>query len=396
MKKILELAFKDLTRRKGKTIYILLAIMIPVAILTAVVTTLDNADNSLADMASKFGFTFSVQPKNTGVEKFNQLGVITDEYLPIQNMAEIERIVRANGAGRAAFIIAPRLYQKTELYHNGKKIGSIIAGIDFKKERAARPSWGLDSGRWPEAPNEMAAGQSYARSVNLRASDTLEIGGEKFLVTGIILDNNSPEDHMAFLPFRTAARVFNKRQFASVINIQSAALDRNRKFLNAAVEQINGSIPDAAAILPGQLGTMKYVLLKKTLGFLLAMAVATLIVSIFSIFNIITGILYSRTKEIGLFKSAGAARAQLIGFFVFEYFLIGLAGGIMGYISGFGLALALDSYFLGLAGAAKISVLFFAFAVITGILCSLIASFYPTYKISGIKITDTFRTQWEV
>ena len=80
--KLLVLAVKNLTRRKGNSIYIAIAVIIPVAILSTILITLDSADRSLSDVASKFGFTMTIQPKNIKPDSFNEIGVVIDEYIP--------------------------------------------------------------------------------------------------------------------------------------------------------------------------------------------------------------------------------------------------------------------------------------------------------------------------
>jgi putative ABC transport system permease protein len=140
---------------------------------------------------------------------------------------------------------------------------------------------------------------------------------------------------------------------------------------------------------------MKYTLLKKTIKFLMAIVAATLAVSIFSIFNIVTSVLYSRVKEIGLLKSVGASRSQLLTIFLSEYLTIGFFGGMLGYPLGLIMTYLLDSFLLKLGAGVRINILYILVALLVGVFCSFVASSYPTYRLSRIKITESFRTQWE-
>jgi putative ABC transport system permease protein len=180
-----------------------------------------------------------------------------------------------------------------------------------------------------------------------------------------------------------------------VINIQNVSLDKDKKLLQAAAEEINRSVPNITALSPQQFSTMKYTLLKKTLKFLLAIVVATIAVSIFSIFNIVTSVLYSRVKEIGLLKSVGASRSQLMTIFLTEYLAIGLLGGMIGYPLGLLMTYLLDSFLLKLGAGVRINPLYILVALLLGLFCSFVASSYPTYRLSRIKITESFKTQWE-
>jgi putative ABC transport system permease protein len=390
------LAIKDIFRRKGKSLYLLVAIVIPVAILSTILLTFDNADSSLSDLASKFGFTLIVQPKNVRVDRINQIGVNTEEYIPEEVIGEIEKIIRGiirNPGDKVITVV--RLYKEDDILVGKTKVSSVVAGIDFKSELEAKPSWTLTDGRWPSSDREAVLGGTYAGSQKISVNDTVTINGSEFVVVGILQNYNSSEDYMIFAPFAEMQKLFNKAGLVSVINIQNVSLDKDKKLLQAAVADINRNIPNVTALSPQQFSTMKYTLLKKTIKFLLAIVVATIAVSIFSIFNIVTSVLYSRVKEIGLLKSVGASRSQLLTVFLSEYLTIGLIGGMIGYPLGLLMTYLLDSFLLKLGAGIRVNLLHISVALLVGVFCSFAASFYPTYRLSRIKITESFRTQWE-
>lgn len=393
---LIVLAIKDIFRRKGKSLYLLVAIVIPVAILSTILLTFDNADSSLSNLASKFGFTLIVQPKNVRVDRINQIGVNTEEYIPEGVVGEIEKRVREiilNPKDRIITVV--RFYKDEKVLVGKSEVSSVVAGVDFKSELEAKPSWTLTDGRWPTSDREAVLGGTYASSRKISLNDTVTINGSEFKVAGILQNYNSSEDYMVFAPFAEVQKLFDKTGFVSVINIQNVSLDKDKKLLQAVVEDINRNIPNINALSPQQFSTMKYTLLKKTLKFLLAIVVATVAVSIFSIFNIVTSVLYSRVKEIGLLKSVGASRSQLLTIFLSEYLTIGLIGGMIGYPLGLFMTYLLDSFLLKLGTGVRVNLLYVLVALLVGVFCSFAASSYPIYRLSRIKITESFRTQWE-
>jgi len=393
---LIVLAAKDILRRKQKTLYLLIAIVIPVAILSAILLTFDNADNSLSDLASKFGFTLIVQPKNVRVDRINQIGVNTEEYIPEAMVGEIKGILTEiirNPKERVLTVV--RLYKEDKVLTGKREVSSVIAGVDFKMELEAKPSWALTDGRWPAGGHEAVLGGTYARSHKVNLNDRVTIGGSEFTVVGVLQNYNSSEDYMVFATFSEVQRLFDKAGVVSVVNIQSVSLDKDKKLLRAAVDGINSRLQNITALSPQQFSTMKYTLLKKTLKFLMAIVAATLAVSIFSIFNIVTSVLYSRVKEIGLLKSVGASRSQLMTIFLSEYLTIGLLGGLIGYPLGLFMTYLLDSFLLKLGAGVRVNIIYIPVALLVGLFCSFVASSYPTYRLSKIKITESFRTQWE-
>ncbi len=396
---LLSIAVKDLNRRKAKNLYVTMAVMIPVAILCTILMTLDNADRTLSNIASKFGFTLTIQPKNVKVKKIDQIGVVLDEYISETVVTESQAIIvqeKTNSGKEGQMIVAPRLYIKTDVLVKGGSFSAVVAGVDYKAERGAKPSWSLTSGSWPENNNQVVMGGTLAEAKNIDAGDELVINGNKITVSGIMENYNSSEDYMVLFPFRKLQNISDKQGLISVVNIMDSALDRHPELLENSTEAINGSIPNIKAITPQQFSAIKYVLLKKTFTFLLAIILATILVSIFSIFNIITTALYSRVREIGMLKSVGASRNQLLKIFLYEYSIIGLVGGAIGYPVGVVMSSMTDKFLLDIGSSLRLSFSSLIIALLIGFICSVIASIYPTMKLSAIKITESFRTQWEM
>ncbi|MGW8179809.1 MAG: ABC transporter permease, partial [bacterium] len=129
--------------------------------------------------------------------------------------------------------------------------------------------------------------------------------------------------------------------------------------------------------------------------FLLAVVISTIAVGIFSIFNIVAGSLYARVREIGLLKAVGASRGQLLRIFLYEHLVIGIIAGVGGFVIGVGMAYILNSL-LDIGSIIRINTEVLWYALALGIVSSLLAIYYPAEKLSRIKITETFRTQWEV
>jgi putative ABC transport system permease protein len=314
---LLTLAVKDIVRRKGKNLFVAIAVVIPVAILCTILLTMDNANTSLAHIASKFGFTLTIQPKNIMVKKINQIGIILDGYFSESVVdSALDIIKKGINNDREQIIYAPRLYIQTDLQFEGTFFSSIVAGIDYQAELEARPSWGIIPSQWRKGDNFVVLGGTLAAARNLFPGNTVIINNSSFEVAGVMENYNSAEDYMAFLPFGVAQDLFDKRGLVSVLNIQNVSLDRDNEALREVLTEINNSIPNIRAITPQQFSAIKFVMLKKTFKFLFSIIIATVAVSIFSIFNIITSVLYSRVKEIGLYKIAGASRAQILKIFL--------------------------------------------------------------------------------
>lgn len=120
----------------------------------------------------------------------------------------------------------------------------------------------------------------------------------------------------------------------------------------------------------------------------ISVALISLIVGSIGIMNIMLVTVTERTKEIGLLKSLGYTRSNILYLFITESIILGLMGGILGTILGFVGSYAAVSY-LGLPYIfpSYLLVLGVAIAVVVG----LIAGVYPANKASKLDPVESLR-----
>lgn len=73
-------------------------------------------------------------------------------------------------------------------------------------------------------------------------------------------------------------------------------------------------------------------------------AVAALVVAGIGITNTMVMSVLERIREIGVLKAVGATNGQILGMFLIEGLLLGLAGGLLGLACGWGISQALDAW----------------------------------------------------
>lgn len=136
-------------------------------------------------------------------------------------------------------------------------------------------------------------------------------------------------------------------------------------------------------------------------SYLLIMSIIVLVV-IFSITNTLNLAMHERVREIGTIRSLGTTRLQVGKIFVSESFLIGLIGGILGIIVGYGLS-AIFNMLGGVPippppGQARGYIAFFKPNFVHALqlwmlflLTASVAGFYPAYKAAKLQIVDALR-----
>jgi putative ABC transport system permease protein len=418
--KILKLAIVELLRRPKKNGLLLLAIIIAVSLLTALSIVSGSANEAILEVISKTGHTLTIRPvldssaQGSGIsDNLTTSEVVLGKYIPEELLPEIKKmydkairegwekkggLVSRPGIGKIDLeppTWAPRLYQKTMV--QGGEV--IVTGVEFYREYFVRFWWKLISGEWPEDATRVRLeretdaflGGAFAADSGLNTGDTITIKDRKFTVMGVLEETNSLDDYMVFIPIRAAQKMFNKIGLVSLLSVR--AMCPNCPVGDAMIE-MNKAITGITAISQLDIADAQFNFFNMLYKFLLAVVIATIIVGIFSIFNIVTGGLYSRVKEIGTLKSVGASRQQLFRIFIYEHFIIGVAGGIGGYLIGVAFAFALNGL-LAMGGVITLTPDFMYRALGLGTIVSLIAIIFPAFTISRMKITETFRTQWE-
>ena len=114
-----------------------------------------------------------------------------------------------------------------------------------------------------------------------------------------------------------------------------------------------------------------------------------LLVGGIGIMNIMLVTVTERTREIGIKKSIGAPRGEIIGQFLVEAAILSGMGGVIGILLGYGLSLILGKamYDLILFPDSLVTAGAFAFSVIIGIVFGI----YPAVKASNLQPVDALR-----
>jgi len=123
---------------------------------------------------------------------------------------------------------------------------------------------------------------------------------------------------------------------------------------------------------------------------LAAIAAIALLVGGIGVMNIMLVSVLERTREIGIRKALGAWETDIWSQFLIEAALLTFAGGIIGVICGWGVALLLD--FLGVyTTAVSVNIVILAVSVSIGI--GIFFGFYPAWNASRLNPIEALRSE---
>ena len=113
-----------------------------------------------------------------------------------------------------------------------------------------------------------------------------------------------------------------------------------------------------------------------------------LLVAGFGIYNILNMTIYEKIKEIAILKAIGFSGPSVTSIFLQQAIYIGLLGGLVGIIFGFGLTFAVSKIYIGAGNLKYLPMSFYiphyVEAVCFGILTTVAAGFFPARKASKV------------
>lgn len=125
---------------------------------------------------------------------------------------------------------------------------------------------------------------------------------------------------------------------------------------------------------------------------------AILIVACFGIFNVISTVVYEKTKDIGILKSMGFREADVRRIFVYEGLMVGAIGVVIGWMLGYAIVEFMASLKFNMEGFVRAQgfVLYrtpkhYAISGLMGITASTFAAWLPARRASRLNPVDIVR-----
>jgi len=394
--RLYQVVVKDIMRRKKRVLYASLGVVIGITTIIAVLTIALAGQTNIYGQLEKYGANLIVMPAigdiDIGLGGLS-LGTLAvgDNYISEDKLPEIRQI--SDGRIREALniedqgdiaTIAPKLYMNTKV--NGTSV--IVVGVDLQEERLLKTWWKVSQGKYLEASDEALVGAIAAELLGFNVGDKITLNGGEVTIAGILEETGSNEDYQVFVPLETAQKAFDKEGLVSSIDIRALC---NACPTSEIASAINENMLGVRAVAVKQIAETEMGMLEKVSGFLFALAAITLAVGCFGVVNTMTTSVHERIKDIGIMRAVGASRNQIMKIFFYEAIIVGVAGGLLGYIAGTLLAYIVGPLIFGGVAVTYVPQYFLP-SLALATLIAVIASVYPAFRASRIKVADSFRS----
>jgi putative ABC transport system permease protein len=294
--------------------------------------------------------------------------------------------------------------------------------------RAVEPPYGkirnmtMASGRWV-SPEDF---QTKARVAVIGAKaaeklfgeippvgENIAIKGIQFQIVGLlkskvqISNYNTPDNECIFIPYSTASLIRNIKYPDNIV-----LMPANPIFRTQAVKDVRATLGRMHNFVPTDERALEIIIFNEFMKVIDAMSVAlqvllgligalTLAIGGIGLANIMLVSVTQRTREIGVLKSIGATRGEILMQFMLEAMVIVTSGGLLGVLIGWGATAGIQTLpllgplFKDDTGSGDIHLQISRFAVITSTvvleLIGVIAGLLPALKASRLDPIDALR-----
>jgi putative ABC transport system permease protein len=323
---LLQLVLRALAHRKGRTVLLLAVLAMASSLATALGIVSYSMEKRVAEEVRKYGANLIVLPESARLDVGSgglNFGVVTEPAFLQQRQVE-DALARSGLKAERSFHLRGALHWKDA--------DLMAEGVNFADVRRLFPWWQL-RGTWPAA-GETVIGLDLATRLGLKPGDTMELAGKaqtvRLRISGIV-SSGGEEDDLLFLALPELQ--------------QALGLDGQLTLARLMVTAGGNSLSKSAAALQLLLPTAKVSEVRQTartsegllakVKLLMIMVTAVVLVSAgSSVAGTMSTTVLERGKEIGLMKAMGGTRWEVMLIFCGEAAMLGILGGLAGYLFG--------------------------------------------------------------
>ncbi len=325
--KLMILAYKNLNRKKIRTVLTIFGVAIAVSVLVLLLGFSVGYKKALSNDIDRMGYQVLITAKGCPYEAATLMlkggGGLTymsqDIYYKIANDPRVDKI-------------APQLMNTVydDQLQDGKGGFIIYVGVD-NSYLELKPWFKFQTGNWFSDDNadEVIMGYEAAELEQRTAGDQIFIPkyNKVLTVVGVFERTGTQDDGLIFIPLKSAQRIFNFSGKLSSIGVKLKDI--------RSLPDFEKDLYDEASIQVVSMSQVKNTvisLVSTTRTLISSIAIVAIFIAVIGVVDTILMSVFERTQEIGVMKAIGATKFDVFRLIWMETIIICLAGGIGGII----------------------------------------------------------------
>jgi putative ABC transport system permease protein len=390
--------WKELWLRKSRMVSGLLAITLGIAVIVAIQSVASVSERAVKIKLDNLGANILVLPQAASVDDY----YTADIDAPTFPEDYVERVATSMLPG--VDNLSPKLTRRVKI--GGTPV--ILTGILPANELASKPIWqsaGLAGaalaaacGPSPEvkkgpsyvderlqrkaiaalAPTEVLLGSVAAQRLNLREGSRVTIEGREFSTARVLPETGTIDDDRIYAHLHVVQGLLGTGRQVSAIEIMGCCSAISEGLLG----KLRNILPDTRITTIGQIVNTQIETNRLMGKISLIMLVIIVLVGAISIANYMWANVEERRREIGTLLTLGATRGSIYRLFFAKSIVLGVLGGIGGYLVGTLAALILGPELAGLS--VQPIPIYLVWSVLISLVIAVLGSWYPTYRATRL------------
>ncbi len=398
------LVWRELFERKSQMLTITVGILLGITTVIAIRNITHYSEKAVARELDSLGANVLILPKSVSLQDYYAADmheeVIPEEYVMRLTMSDLQGVDN----------LSPKLCVPVELEGRNYSLTGILPKSEFQAKAAwagagifSRPigCGALELGDEPVeedkktlvrkrvikdlAANEILIGADIAAVQRLQEGSQVSLLGESFSVVAVLPETGTVDDSRIFAHLHTVQRLTGKGEVVNCIEVVGCC----KEIATGLVAGVNKLLPDAKVVTVKQVVDTQ-ISVNRMMERLSQIFVAIIIVvGGAGIANYMFANVSERRREIGTLMALGAESSLIQRIFLAKALLLGLVGGIGGFVIGTLLAVTLGPKLAGVTVLPMPMLSVWAIAISVGI--ALLASYIPARRAAMLDPVATFR-----
>lgn len=394
-----KLVWREMFERKNQLVTSFLAILLGIAVVVSIKNITFYSEKAVAAQLEALGANVLILPKSVSLQDYYSADMQNDEF-PEEY---VQRLAMSDLQGLDN--LSPKLSLPVKLKERSFTLTGILPKSEFQAKAMwagagilSRPAEGC--GTVADVPGafrptaketlvrqrvvedlgdtEALIGADVAVLLGLKEGDRLDVLGHTFTVTAVLPQTGTVDDSRIFAHLHTVQEMAGKGPVINAIEIVGCC----KEISGGLVQKINRLLPEAKVVTVTQVVDTQV----KTNGMMARLSLIFLGIIVLvggaSIANYMFANVYERRREIGTLMALGAGSTVILKMFLLKALLLGLAGGICGYLLGTVLAVLLGPRLAGIPVLPMPMLVLWALGI--SVVIALAASYFPARRAARL------------